>query len=116
MVYLSENSDFAEFFIPFLQQDIDVGLYRQLCELVAQRAAHVADDLGAGLPLGDDALDHAELIQILRGQAQCLCGLFTAEQLEQFDALETYGYDFYFPQNADGTPLDWNDPAAEPVG
>ena len=39
-----------------------------------------------------------------------------AEQLEQFDALETYGYDFYFPQNADGTPLDWNDPAAEPVG
>ena len=50
------------------------------------------------------------------GAAQCLCGLFTAEQLEQFDALETYGYDFYFPQNADGTPLDWNDPAAEPVG
>lgn len=50
------------------------------------------------------------------GAAQCLCGLFTAEQLEQFDALETYGYDFYFPQNADGTPLDWNDPAAAPVG
>ena len=34
-------------------------------------------------------------------------GKFTAEQLEQFDALETYGYDFYFPQNADGTPLDF---------
>ncbi len=54
--------------------------------------------------------------QTADGAAQCLCGLFTAEQLEQFDALETYGYDFYFPQNADGTPLDWNDPAAEQVG
>ncbi len=44
-----------------------------------------------------------------------VCGLFTAEELKHFDALEAYGYDFAFPANADGTPLDWDDPAAVPV-
>ena len=46
----------------------------------------------------------------LRGETMRVCGLFTAEQLEQFDAADAYGYDFYFPKNADGTPLDWNEP------
>lgn len=46
----------------------------------------------------------------------CICGLFTAEQLDEFnarefDALDTYGYVFYFPRNEDGTPLDWNNQA-----
>lgn len=47
----------------------------------------------------------------------CICGLFTAEQLDEFtarefDANEEYGYIFYFPKNEDGTPLDWNNEAA----
>ncbi len=50
------------------------------------------------------------------GETMRVCGLFTAEQLEQFDAADAYGYDFYFPKNADGTPLDWNEPAGEPAG
>lgn len=50
------------------------------------------------------------------GETMRVCGLFTAEQLEQFDAAGAYGYDFYFPKNADGTPLDWNEPAGEPAG
>lgn len=54
--------------------------------------------------------------QSAAGETMRVCGLFTAEQLERFDAADAYGYDFCFPQNADGTPLDWDDPAAEPVG
>ena len=50
------------------------------------------------------------------GETMRVCGLFTAEQLEQFDAADAYGYDFYFPKNADGTPLDWNEPVGEPAG
>lgn len=43
-----------------------------------------------------------------------ICGLFTAEQLDEFtarefDASADYGYIFYFPENKDGTPLDWED-------
>lgn len=54
--------------------------------------------------------------QSAAGETMRVCGLFTAEQLEQFDAAGAYGYDFCFPQNADDTPLDWDDPTAEPVG
>lgn len=38
-----------------------------------------------------------------------VCGLLTEEQLADFDASEDYGYFFYFPENEDGTPLDWED-------
>lgn len=38
-----------------------------------------------------------------------VCGLFTEEQLTGFDASGDYGYFFYFPENKDGTPLDWED-------
>ncbi len=49
----------------------------------------------------------------------CICGLFTAEQLDEFDAREfdaseEYGYIFYFPKNEDGTPLDWDNKAELP--
>jgi len=45
-----------------------------------------------------------------------ICGLFTAEQLDEFtaqafDASEKYGYIFCFPKNEDGTPLEWDDTA-----
>lgn len=38
-----------------------------------------------------------------------VCGLFTEEQLTGFDASGDYGYFFCFPENEDGTPLDWED-------
>ncbi|MBP3704202.1 MAG: hypothetical protein J6I98_01595 [Clostridia bacterium] len=40
-----------------------------------------------------------------------VCGLLSEAQLAQFDASEEYGYFFCFPENEDGTALDWEDEA-----
>lgn len=37
-----------------------------------------------------------------------VCGLLSEGQLGQFAAAEDYGYFLYFPENEDGTPLDWD--------
>ena len=39
------------------------------------------------------------------------CWLMTSAQLNRFAASEEYGYFLYFPQNEDGTPLNWKDKA-----
>ena len=40
-----------------------------------------------------------------------VCGLLSEGQLEQFAATKDYGYFLYFPENEDGTPLDWENTA-----
>lgn len=40
-----------------------------------------------------------------------VCGLLSEGQLGQFAATEDYGYFLYFPENEDGTPLDWENTA-----
>lgn len=83
-----------------------------------------------GKPVDPDSAEYLEEVQRLtelgyefralrrdgrRKESKVLiCGLFTAEQLDEFSAREfdastEYGYIFYFPENKDGTPLDWED-------
>ena len=70
LIYCSDNSDSAEFFIPFLQHRVDVRLSIQLGKLVAQCARHIADKLCGGCALLNDAFDHTEAVQVLRGDMQ----------------------------------------------